>query len=54
MSEVPPGRSLYLSAQKTEERGTVRAAISVEGRIMQEANSSGTFGIASVSGSWSR
>ncbi len=49
--KVPAGRFLYLSAQKTEERGTVRAAISVEGKIVQEANSSAAFGIASVSGS---
>jgi hypothetical protein len=47
---VAPGRFLYLSAQKTEETGTVHCQILVEGTVVQEAESSADFGIASVSG----
>ena len=49
--DLPPGRFVYLSAQKTDEAGTIHAEIWGGSGILQEANSSTAFGIASVSGS---
>ncbi|MGP8243860.1 MAG: hypothetical protein ACLQVN_04995 [Bryobacteraceae bacterium] len=47
---VPRGTMLYLSAQNENERGTVTARIYVNGDVLQEAESSTPYGIASVSG----
>lgn len=48
---VGPGHFLYVSAQKQGPYGAIRAAIYVEGQVLQEAESSSEYGIASASGS---
>jgi hypothetical protein len=45
------GAFLYLAAQKQQERGTIRAAIYVNGQPIQSAEANSSYGIASVSGS---
>lgn len=42
---------LYISAQKQQESGTIKAIIYVDGHAIQEAASNSAYGIASVSGS---
>ena len=44
-----PGEFLYLSAQNEEEYGGVVASISINGRVVKDATSSGGFTIATVS-----
>jgi hypothetical protein len=46
-----PGTFVYLSAQKQEEYGTVHVAIYSDGTLLQQAESSEEYGIASASGS---
>ena len=41
---------LYISAQKQSEDGTVHAVIYVNGNLVQEAESTSSYGIATVSG----
>jgi hypothetical protein len=48
--EAPSGTTLYLSAQKTNEEGTISAKIYVDGKLLQEAESDSPYGIASVDG----
>jgi hypothetical protein len=45
-----PRQFLYLSAQKKEPYGTVKTGIYIDGHLLQEAESSTEYGIASASG----
>jgi hypothetical protein len=45
-----PGTFVSVSAQSQEEYGSVRVAITVNGAVLQEAESDEPFGIASASG----
>jgi hypothetical protein len=44
-----PGTSVYLSAQKQEEYGSVHVSIYVDGALLQEAESNEEYGIATAS-----
>jgi hypothetical protein len=48
---MEPGEYLYLSAQNERDRGSISCQIHVNGRVVEEANSSGAYVIASCSGS---
>jgi len=45
------GSFVYLSAQNKSDNGTVHVAISIDGRLLQQASSSTQYGIATASGS---
>lgn len=48
--QLPSGEFLYVSAQKKNSSGNIRASILVDGHVIQEAESTDEYGIASVSG----
>lgn len=48
--DAPSGRFVYLSAQNGDQQGTIHVAITVDGRVLQEATSSSRYGIATASG----
>jgi len=47
---LEPGSLLYVSAQKQQARGTIRAVIYLDGQALQQAQADSAYGIAAVSG----
>lgn len=47
---VKDGASLYLSAQMDNDRGDIFVSLSVDGKVLQKAEASQDYGIASVKG----
>jgi len=52
--EVPAGQFLYISAQNDRDSGSIRCEIVQDGKVVEEASSSGAYVIASCSGSAGR